>query len=381
MAQPQPQAKFDRIVSTLEREAVKPVSAPALLASGVRQLDKELQRRGLPIPNGNPRERLESICQQYPQLSQDGTVLPALVTGAGQALDDPYLSSMARDAFATGRSHFEGQHQPGPGFSIVKDHADQPVKILEVEPDGPSALHSGDLVQALDGHPTASMSVEQARAYLVGEAGSRLHVSLLGGTELDVVRQLPPQTTVEWRVLTQNHHSIGHLRIRTFAATTPTEVDQALNALKESHIQGLIVDLRNNGGGLVTAAVGVCSHFLRSGSRVVTLQRRNGDQVFKTHSGSRLALPVVVLLNHESASASEIVASALHDGKVATLVGTRSFGKGTVQKYLSLGDGSGLKFTSARYRTPAGASIHGIGIAPDVAERGDSLQAGCLLLR
>lgn len=113
----------------------------------------------------------------------------------------------------------------------------------------------------------------------------------------------------------------------------------------------------------------------------VTLQRRRQAETLRTHGNGYAPLPMVILLNQESASAAEIMASALHDAKAATLVGTRSFGKGTIQRYIPLGDGSGLKFTSARYRTPAGVYIHGTGITPDVSETGDALARGVQLLR
>lgn len=379
--------KFNKIVSVLQKESVSDVSPSSLMESAARQLEGELKKRGLqPLAGHTAEDRLEDACRRYPELCQDGTVMKALVAGAGRALDDPYLTYLEPRAFAGLTRRMHGQQGPTPGFTIVKDHADDPVKILEVGREGPPALHSGDYVLSLDGQATASMSVEEARAQLVGAPGSALklqvrHAEDQSVEELSVTRLAAPASTVECSLVGEGEKRFAHLRIRTFASTTPGEVDKALAELRGQEVHGIIVDLRNNGGGLVSAAVDVCANFLPGGTQVVTLQRRHQAEVLRANGQKLNGLPVVVLLNGESASAAEIMASALHDAKVATLVGTRSFGKGTVQRYISLGDGSGLKFTSARYRTPAGAYIHGTGIAPDVAENSDPLARGMLLLR
>ena len=273
---------------------------------------------------------------------------------------------MDPEAFDSVIKKFDGNAQPGPGFTIVKDHPGQPVHVLEVDPNGPAQLHAGDPILSLNGHNTAELSIESARAELEGPAGSRLQVQTSAAL-IDVQRQEADKRTVTFQKL---DNGVGYIRIRNFAASTPAEVQAALVQLQT---QSLLIDLRNNGGGLVSSAVQVCANFLPGGSQVVRLQRRDQMQPYVTDKTGNSTSKVVVLINHESASAAEIMASALHDHGRAKLVGTTSFGKGCVQRYLPLGDGSGLKFTSARYQTPAGHQIQGTGIDPDIKETLDPL--------
>jgi carboxyl-terminal processing protease len=352
------------------------LSVPALAQENAwHDIKAALQKSALTPVSGAQLDRaaLQEINKHFAAATLDeawdhkGPILQWATQGAAELLHDPYLTYLEPDSFRSVLKKFDGDAQPGPGFSIVKDGPGQPVHVLEVEARGPAQLHAGDVIVSLNGHSTAEMSVEAARAELEGVAGSslRLRTSL---AEMDVPRLAPDKRTVTFQ---QMDNGVGYLRIRNFAASTPAEVKAALGEL---HSQNVVIDLRNNGGGLVNAAVQVCSNFLPGGSQVVRLQRRDEMQPYVTgSSGSNSTARVVVLINHESASAAEIVASALHDHGRATLVGTTSFGKGCVQRYLPLTDGGGLKFTSALYQTPAGHQIQGSGITPDINETLDPL--------
>jgi len=184
--------------------------------------------------------------------------------------------------------------------------------------------------------------------------------------EVHVTRTVLDARTVESHMLDREGTRVGYLRVRTFGTRTGEELEQGLAQLDQDGAAAYVLDLRNNGGGLVTAAVSVCSNFLPEGTQIVTVNRRVHPEVHAAHGGLKISKPLVVLVNHNSASASEITAGAIHDTGVGTVVGSRSFGKGTVQRYFPLGDGSGLKFTTALYRTPAGTQINGVGITPDV---------------
>ncbi|MBS2035729.1 PDZ domain-containing protein [bacterium] len=341
------------IKGALQKSALNPVTSSQLDQAALQEIRQHL-----------PASSLEEAWDQHPE----APLLQWCARGAAELLHDPYLTYLEPESFRSVVSKFDGDAQPGPGFSIVKDGPGQPVRVLEVEANGPQRLHAGDVILSLNGHSTADLSIEAARAELEGPAGSLLHLNL-AQSEMDLPRLQPDKRTVTFQ---QMDNGVGYLRIRNFAASTPAEVKEALGLL---HTSNVVIDLRNNGGGLVSSAVQVCSNFLPGGSPVVRLQRRDSTQPYMTGSsgGANSTTKVVVVINHESASAAEIMASALHDHGRATLVGTTSFGKGCVQRYLPLPDGGGLKFTSALYQTPAGHQIQGTGITPDIQETLDPL--------
>lgn len=331
----------------------------AFTSTTVQQLDRAALKE---INKHFPAASLNEAWEEHPE----APLMQWSTQAAAELLKDPYLTYLEPQAFASVMKKFDGDAQPGPGFSIVKDGPGQPVHVLEVDPEGPAQVHAGDIITSLNGHNTAELSIESARTELEGPAGSFLSLETSQG-KFEVERHVPDKRTVTYQTL---DNGVGYLKIRNFAASTPVEVQQALGQLK-SH--SLLIDLRNNGGGLVSSAVQVCANFLPGGSPVVRLQRRNEMQPYTTDRTGNSTTKVVVLINGESASAAEIMASALHDHGRAKLVGTTSFGKGCVQRYLPLADGGGLKFTSALYQTPAGHQIQGLGIDPDVKETLDPL--------
>ncbi|MFN8609451.1 MAG: S41 family peptidase [Vulcanimicrobiota bacterium] len=339
------------IKMALQKSALLPVTAQQLDRAALKEVNRHFRAASL-----------EEAWEQHPE----APLLEWSTQGAAELLHDPYLTYLAPASFRSVLSKFEGEARPGPGFSIVKDGPGLPVRVLEVEPEGPARLRSGDVIVSLNGHKTAEMSIESARSELEGAPGSLLHVTT-AADEMDVPRLAADRRTVTFQSM---DNGVGYLRIRNFAASTPNEVRQALDRL---HTSNVVIDLRNNGGGLVSSAVQVCSNFLPGGSPVVRLQRRDELQPYVTGAGGSSNGKLVILINHESASAAEIMASALHDHGRATLVGTTSFGKGCVQRYLALEDGGGLKFTSAIYQTPAGHQIQGSGITPDIQETLDPL--------
>jgi carboxyl-terminal processing protease len=163
--------------------------------------------------------------------------------------------------------------------------------------------------------------------------------------------------------------SIGYIKLRSFHKNTSEELDEALLDFDERHISGLVLDLRNNPGGLLEQAIAVTDEFIEGGQLIVYTKGRLANQNMKGYSktqGSHPNVPLVILVNGGSASASEIVAGALQDLKRATIIGTKTFGKGSVQTIIPLSDGSGLRLTTAKYYTPKGRMIHEKGIIPDV---------------
>ncbi|MBI4247746.1 MAG: S41 family peptidase, partial [Candidatus Rokubacteria bacterium] len=232
-------------------------------------------------------------------------------------------------------------------------------------------LHPGDRIVKIDGLSTKDMQLSDAVKRMRGKPGSKVTLSIVreGWTEpkdFDIVRE---QIRVH-SVRTQEFDGgIGYVRLRQFQEQTAHEMEQAIEKFDKSGLKGLVLDLRNNPGGLLTSAVEVTEKFVDEGKLVVYTEGRvrNQNMRFSAHAKKAVtSVPMVVLVNQGSASASEIVAGALQDYGRAVLVGTQTFGKGSVQTIIPLSDGSGLRLTTAKYFTPKGRSIHGKGITPDI---------------
>jgi carboxyl-terminal processing protease len=215
------------------------------------------------------------------------------------------------------------------------------------------------------------MSLVEAVKKLRGPEGSAVTISLFreGFTEpkdFTLTRAVIQIKSVRW---TKMRDDVGYVKLRSFHKTSTEELEHALQDLEEQRMGGLVLDLRNNPGGLLEQAISVADLFLEGGQLIVYTQGRLASQNMKGFSKNEDThpnYPMVILINGGSASASEIVAGALKDLSRATVVGTQSFGKGSVQTIIPLSDGSGLRLTTAKYYTPKGTEIHGKGITPDV---------------
>jgi carboxyl-terminal processing protease len=265
--------------------------------------------------------------------------------------------------------------------------------VVTGSPADTAGISIGDLLLAVDGDPTAPEAATEAQSAsywdsrLRGAAGSKvkLRVQHAGAKaqprDLELERayiKIPSVTAVGLA------DGTAYVAIRRFAEATAKDVAEALDALAadDAGLTGLILDLRANPGGLVQQAVRVADLFVERGT-IVSVVGRSRNEVEVAHAGSVWKeLPLVVLVNGSTASAAEIVAGALQDHDRAKIVGTKTFGKGTVQTYLDLTDGSGLKITTARYLTPDGRTLEGIGITPDlVAESGTAEQPSSTTVR
>jgi carboxyl-terminal processing protease len=215
------------------------------------------------------------------------------------------------------------------------------------------------------------MQLADAVKRMRGKPGTKVTISIVreGWTEpqdLSIVRE---QIRIHSVREQQLEPGIEYIKLRQFQEQTPSDLEQALDRAKKNGMKALVLDLRNNPGGLLTAAVEVTEKFLDDGKLVVYTEGRirNQNMRFSAHAKRAITdVPMVVLVNQGSASASEIVAGALQDYNRATVIGTQSFGKGSVQTIIPLSDGSGLRLTTAKYFTPKGRTIHGTGITPDI---------------
>lgn len=235
-----------------------------------------------------------------------------------------------------------------------------------------AGIQAGDKIVEIEGKPTKGISLAEAVAKMRGKRGTSVTIGVVRDgldkpKKYTIVRDLVKIRSVKY---TDFGDGYLHIRITGFIENTGESLASALatHEKKSGKIKGLIIDLRNNAGGLLEQAIQVCNQFINEGVIVSTVGRNKAEQdvFYAKKSGARTDFPIVVLVNEYSASASEIVAGALQDHKRAAIMGMRTFGKGSVQKVIELGDGAGLKLTVSRYYTPKGRSIQAHGIEPDI---------------
>src|SRR5947199_1536520 len=284
---------------------------------------------------------------------------------------DPHSSFLDPESYREMQVETSGSFG-GLGIEItLRDDVLTVVAPIEGTPAHRAGLHPGDRIIKIDGLVTKDMQLSDAVKRMRGRPGSKVIISVIreGWTEpkdFEIVRE-------QIRVQSVRTHDLGngieYIRLRQFQEQTSHDVDAALEKFAKNGMKALVLDLRNNPGGLLTSAVEVTEKFVEDGKLVVYTEGRvrNQNMRFSAHAKKAYAnLPMVVLVNQGSASASEIVAGALQDYGRAVVVGTQSFGKGSVQTIIPLSDGSGLRLTTAKYFTPKGRSIHGKGITPDI---------------
>jgi carboxyl-terminal processing protease len=296
---------------------------------------------------------------------------------------DPHSQFLDEDSFQGIQRETKGEFS---GLGIVVGVKDGNLVILEPMEDSPGSragLMPGDRILRIAGKSTEKMTLATAMKALKGQTGEKTVLTILrseagapnGGNifEVELTRETIRVTTVkEARMLPAmlaGTDKIGYLRIEEFSENTSDEVDHALENLEHAGMQGLIIDLRNNPGGLLDAAVDVAGKFLPPHVVIVSTKGRtpDQDQDFRAHPEQQHPdYPIVLLINGYSASGAEILAGALKDLKRAILVGETTFGKGSVQTVQPLGNGIGLRLTTAKYYTPSKKTIHEIGIKPDI---------------
>ena len=285
---------------------------------------------------------------------------------------DPHSSFLKPEDFKELQIETKGSFT-GIGIEItIKDGVLTVVAPIEGTPAWKAGLKSGDKIIKINGKPTKGMSLMEAVKLLRGPKGTKVTISIFreGFKELKditIVRDVIPIKSVRFQTLEPGY---GYVRISSFQEKTAKELREALQKLEKqnSPLKGLVLDLRNNPGGLLEAAVEVADEFLDEGLIVSTKGRRKDQNFeFKAHPNRhKHAYPIVILVNAGTASASEIVAGALQDHHRAVILGTKTFGKGSVQTIIPLPDGSAVRLTTAQYYTPSGRSIQAEGIEPDL---------------
>lgn len=315
----------------------------------------------------------ERVRSDYVEQPDDSKLVEAAINGMLTSLD-PHSSYMDAKSFQDMQVQTKGEFG-GLGIEVtMEDNILKVVSPIDDSPASKAGVLSGDVITALDGDPVQGMTLQQAVDKMRGAVNTPITLKILRGgkgdpMDIKVVRDIIRVKSVRSKKLGDD---IGYIRITQFTEQTfdglKKSLDQLNKDIGEDKIKGYVIDLRNNPGGLLDQAIQVSDAFLERGEIVSTRGRSPDDvQRYTARSGDLTnGKPVIVLVNGGSASASEIVAGALQDHKRATILGTRSFGKGSVQTIIPLQGNGALRLTTARYYTPSGRSIQAKGIEPEI---------------
>ena len=315
-------------------------------------------------------EVLSLIQANYVEETKPGDLIYSGIKGMLEVLD-PHSAFMPPDTFKEMQVETQGSFG-GLGIEIaVKDRMLTVVAPIEGTPADRAGIHPGDRIVKIDGNPTKDMTLMEAVKKLRGPKGTSVTLAILreespGPFDLTLIREVIEVKSVKAKDLGDG---IAYVRISAFQERTGKDLLKAIEQLGHGVVSAMVLDLRNNPGGLLNQAVQVSDLFLDQGQLIVYTEGRlkNQNLRFSAEHGAQFPrVPMVILVNGGSASASEIVAGALQDWKRAVILGTKTFGKGSVQTVVPLSDGSGLRLTTAKYFTPKGRSIHGIGLMPDI---------------
>ena len=330
-----------------------------------------------PFTAYNKRLDLSSVNDIYNlmQTKFDGSLssqaaLDGAKTGLVAAAGDPYTVYLTMSQAQDLNDELSGKLS-GIGAEVgSKNNAITVIAPIAGTPAAKAGLQPGDVIAEINGQDTSNMTVDTAVGKIRGTAGTQVKLTIVRAGEsaplnLTITRQNLSIPSVTWSMKSSN---IGYIDITTFGTDTSSLINQAATSLRSQGATKIILDLRNNGGGFLSAGVNVASEFLPQGKLIVE-QRRGStviDKEFATGSDLLAGMPTIVLINGGSASASEIVSGALHDNGVAKLLGEQSFGKGSVQEIESLPGGAELKVTVAHWFTPDGVNINKTGLTPDI---------------
>jgi carboxyl-terminal processing protease len=313
----------------------------------------------------------EQIRRGYVEEVKDTELLENAIAGLLLELD-PHSAYLNESDYDDLQESSTGEYS---GLGLEVGAEDGMIKIISPIDDSPAAksgIKAGDLIVEIDAVPVRGMALQKAIDKLRGEKGTSIDLTVLRDgqempIEFTIIRDTIQLSSVRSRVLEPGY---GYVRVSQFQTSSGDDFKQELRDLKqhETPLKGVIIDLRNNPGGLVPASVEISDAVLDGGTVVYTEGRLpSSNSTYQATSGDILeGIPIVVLINGGSASASEIVAGALQDHRRAAIIGTQSFGKGSVQTVIPLGDGRAVKLTTARYFTPNGRSIQAEGIVPDI---------------
>lgn len=349
-----------QLLSAMRTGGIKHADLPVMHASlaastNVRAIDREIE-------SADSQSKGKFKLHDLTYVALDGMM---------KSVNDRYTVFMTPKEFAGLNQGLDGGDFGGTGIVIQLDDKTKYISVENVVPNGPAdkaGIEQDDLITAIDGTSTKGMSLNAASGKLRGKEGTRVTLTVeRDGSALPapigITRAKIHQLSVYEKMLSGK---IGYVALTVFGKDTGSELDAALDRLQKQGARALILDLRDNGGGYLEAAVAVSSKFIPSGPIVSVESRASNITTLDADDTAITPIPLVVLVNGYTASASEITSGAIQDSAVGTIMGTKTFGKGVVQTIIPLPDGSAIKVTTARYLTPRNRDINHLGITPDV---------------
>ena len=359
-----PQVVLDSVrtelLSAMRTAGVKHITLPVLHSSDVpsteiRDIDREIEA---------------AAAESKPKFSTHDLTYIAL-DGMMRAVNDRYTVFLTPKEFAGLNQGLDGGDFGGTGIVIQVDDKTKYISVENVVPNGPAdkaGIEQDDLITSIDGASTKGLSLQQASSKLRGKEGTRVTLTIQRDTSalpapIMITRAKIHQLSVYEKMLPGK---IGYVALTVFGRDTGSELTTALDRLQRLGARALVLDLRDNGGGYLEAAVAVSSKFIPSGPIVSVESRASNITTLDADNTAIDPIPLAVLVNGYTASASEITSGAIQDSSVGEIIGTKTFGKGVVQTIYPLPDGSAIKVTTARYLTPRNRDINHLGITPDI---------------
>lgn len=315
---------------------------------------------------------LESCVNEYFLFDTDGATAfkDGIYKGFMEALNDPYSCYYTAEEYDLLMESTSGSYS-GIGVTVSQNAETKVITVVkpfEGAPGAEAGMLPGDIVTQVDGKDISGLDINTVVSYIKGEEGTTVKIQVYRESdndyhELTVTRAKIEVPTVEYEMLSDN---IGYVQVTEFDDVTADQYIEAVDKLKSDGMEALIVDIRDNPGGLLDVVVKMLDYMLPEGTIVYTEDKNGEGDTYTSDAEHYFDLPLAVLVNGNSASASEIFSGAIKDYGIGTIVGTQTFGKGIVQNVLPFSDGSAIKLTVSRYFTPSGVCIHGVGIAPDI---------------
>ena len=308
------------------------------------------------------------IDQYYYKDITDEEKMEGIYKGLMSSTNDKYTDYYSPKEFKDLMVTMEGGYG-GIGATLSQDKATKEVSVVEVYEGSPAAragLERGDIVISVDGHLGTDESLDDFVQRIRGEEGTSIEMVYKRGDQektIEITREEVIVPSVSHRMLDDK---IGYIRISSFVNGTQKDFEDALADLQSQGMQGIVFDMRDNGGGMVDSVVAILDDILPAGTVVYTMDKSGKREDYTSDDAKKIDIPVTVLVNENTASAAEIFTGAIRDFNYGTIIGTNTFGKGIVQSTVPLSDGSAVKITVATYYTPSGECIHEKGIKPDI---------------
>ncbi len=354
-----------------------PIAAIAiliLLARNNVQLDQLFSKNGMISAQAEQKiTEIQAVIHKYYLEEVDSqTMEDAVSSGLMAGLGDPYAAYYNKEEYEDLVEKNNGNYC-GIGAYVSQNVTTGAITIIQPMEDSPAekaGLKAGDIVYAVDGQEVAGEDLSSVVAKMKGEKGTEVELQIVREGESDflaftLTREEIETKTVNFQML---QGKVGYIAVSAFEEVTEKQFDQALEELEQQGQKKLIIDLRNNGGGLLQTAVDMLDRMLPKGKVVYTRDKYGQGEEYYSDDKESFDKPVVILVNENTASASEVFAGAMQDYGRGTLLGVNTFGKGIVQSVITLSDGTAVKLTTSKYYTPNGRNIHGSGLKPDVNE-------------